>query len=220
MAVAETAWPSVRRSPRRRWEPQRGFSRASRRISSRASGARGGRPGPRRLPKAAHSRRTSARCQRSSVSGRTGKRCHSAPGQGVAQGGVEQAVAGAPARPLDRPPQPPNLVPEDEQLDLAGPRRRRPGQAHLEEQAEERVGDGQEHARSVAPIPASRERVSEPHTRLYAFVDGVLGYLTRPHGYPPSLFPGVLPWPRCAGSGACSGLLRDDVGLPSPADVC
>ena len=49
-------------------------------MRSRASGTRGGRPGPRRRPKAAHRRRARARCQWSRVSGRTGKRHHSARG--------------------------------------------------------------------------------------------------------------------------------------------
>ena len=61
--------------------------------------------------------------------------------QGPAQGGEEHTVAGTPAHPLDLSPEYPVLVPEDEQFDLASPRRRGAGQDHTEEQAEERVGD-------------------------------------------------------------------------------
>ena len=63
------------------------------------------------------------------------------PRQEPAQGREEQAVAGAPAHSLDLSPEYPVLVPEDEQFDLASPRRRAAGQHHTEEQAAERVGD-------------------------------------------------------------------------------
>ena len=66
MLVAETMKPSLRSSPQiRRW-PQHGFSRANRSASSRISGDSGGRPT--RPGGWRHFRRTSALCQRSSVS--------------------------------------------------------------------------------------------------------------------------------------------------------
>ena len=67
--VGETRKPSLASSPQiRRW-PQRGFSRASRNTNSRTSVGRRGRP--RRPARCRHFRRTSARCQRSSVRGVT-----------------------------------------------------------------------------------------------------------------------------------------------------
>jgi hypothetical protein len=62
--VAETVSPSPLISPAIRWWPQRGFSRARRRTSSRISPPTGGRPA-----RVAYVQRraTSRRCQRSSV---------------------------------------------------------------------------------------------------------------------------------------------------------
>ena len=45
IVVALTRIPSLRSSPSIRTQPQRGFSRTSRRISARTSGSMGGRPG-------------------------------------------------------------------------------------------------------------------------------------------------------------------------------
>ena len=68
--VAEILIPSLRSSPRIRWYPQRGFSRPSRTTRSLTLGSIGGRPSCPFFRKV-HFFRTSSRCQRSKVSGRT-----------------------------------------------------------------------------------------------------------------------------------------------------
>src|SRR6266540_4079863 len=65
--VADTGMPRPLSSPTIRLYPQCGFSRASRRISSRSERSSGGRPGGR--CEYVHRRAMSWRCQRSSVSG-------------------------------------------------------------------------------------------------------------------------------------------------------
>jgi hypothetical protein len=69
--VAETAIPTPFSSPTIRRYPQCGFSRASRTICARSDASTGGRPGF--LCGYVQRRATSWRCQRSSVSGLTGK---------------------------------------------------------------------------------------------------------------------------------------------------
>jgi hypothetical protein len=69
--VAETLIPSISSSPSMRIEPQRAFSRASRRTRLRVAAASGGRPG--RRPRRLRSPRNSARCQRREVCGLTAK---------------------------------------------------------------------------------------------------------------------------------------------------
>ena len=78
-SVAETLMPSLRSSPMIRAEPQLVFSRASRRISFRTSRSIGGRPG--RRCGNVQRRATRRRCQRSSVSGRTGNALQEQRGQ-------------------------------------------------------------------------------------------------------------------------------------------
>jgi hypothetical protein len=65
----DTQQSRPRSSPWIRTQPQRGFSRAKRRISSLTSAASGGRPVP--LARNVHLRLTSWRCQRSRVEGPT-----------------------------------------------------------------------------------------------------------------------------------------------------
>jgi hypothetical protein len=69
MVVAPTRMPRPRSSPWIRTHPQRGFSLARRRISSRTRGDIGGRPT--RLARYVHLRLTRSRCQRRSVAGVT-----------------------------------------------------------------------------------------------------------------------------------------------------
>jgi hypothetical protein len=69
IVVAPTRIPSLRSSPWIRTQPQRGFSRARRKTSSRRSLSSGGRPARRR--RYVHFLRTSSRCQRKSVCGET-----------------------------------------------------------------------------------------------------------------------------------------------------
>jgi hypothetical protein len=71
MLVGDTRKPSLPSSPQIRLWPQRGFSRASCSTSSRTSAGSSGRP--RRPEGCRHVRRTSARCQRSSVRGVTSR---------------------------------------------------------------------------------------------------------------------------------------------------
>jgi hypothetical protein len=68
--VAENRTPSLSSSPRMRWYPHRGLSLARRRMRAVVWPSSGGRPG---LPLLLndHFRRTSSRCHRSSVPGRT-----------------------------------------------------------------------------------------------------------------------------------------------------
>ncbi len=68
-----TRRPSFWRSPRIRSAPQSGFSSAMRRMRATVSAGGGGRPGPGRDLRH-QSARKPARCQRSSVSGRTTSR--------------------------------------------------------------------------------------------------------------------------------------------------
>ena len=140
--------------------------------SARArSGASGGRPGPRRRPKAAHFRRTSSRCQRSSVSGRTGKRPHSARGRQRLSARQEQAVARPPARPLDLPAQHAHLVPERQQLNRLRPCCRGADEREAQEPADEAVHQGEEHRASVLP------QCSSPTE--YSYPTGTLGTMVR-----------------------------------------
>lgn len=76
IVVAETRTCSLASSPRIRWYPHLGFSRARRRVSSAVSRCRPGRPAF-ALFRKVHFRRTSSRCQRSNVSGLTMKDDHS-----------------------------------------------------------------------------------------------------------------------------------------------
>jgi hypothetical protein len=71
MAVIDTRWPTLRSSPWTRTQPHFGLSFTTRRIKAMTSSERGGLPGPRSRPNAAHFRRTSSRCHPSTVSGVT-----------------------------------------------------------------------------------------------------------------------------------------------------
>jgi len=79
MLVGETLKPSFINSPLMRRSPQRGFSRASRSISSRISVNSGGRPT--RPMGRRHFHRTIARCHRSSVAGLTSRTCREERGR-------------------------------------------------------------------------------------------------------------------------------------------
>ena len=98
--VAETEMPRPLSSPTIRLYPQCGFSRASRRISSRSDDSSGGRPGFR--CEYVHRRATSWRCQRSSVSGLNGKARPGGPGQRAAQRRQQRTIS--PRQPRPRPP--------------------------------------------------------------------------------------------------------------------
>jgi hypothetical protein len=76
--VAETGMPRPLSSPTIRLYPQSGFSRARRRIRSRSERSSGGRPGLRCAY--VQRRATSWRCQRSNVSGLTGKQLQAVRG--------------------------------------------------------------------------------------------------------------------------------------------
>src|SRR3990172_1657012 len=79
IVVAPTLIPSLASSPEIRTHPQRGFSRAMRRISAVTSGSIGGRPGFFVLPYV-HFFLTSSRCQRRSVLGLTRNELHRSRG--------------------------------------------------------------------------------------------------------------------------------------------
>lgn len=79
IVVAATRIPSFRSSPSIRTQPQRGFSRARRRMSARSSASIGGRPG-RPVFWYVHFLRTSSRCHRRSVAGVTRKATHRSRG--------------------------------------------------------------------------------------------------------------------------------------------
>jgi hypothetical protein len=73
--------PQLEQLPRDPLRAPPGILPGRRTTSSTTASGSGGRPGPRRRPNAARFRRTSARCQPSRVSGRTGKTCHSGRGR-------------------------------------------------------------------------------------------------------------------------------------------
>ena len=132
--------------------PQRGFSRASRRISAITWSASAGRP-PRRCA-CVHLRATSRRCQRRIVSGVTRKldqrQRGSAPAQHRQQGTVGSSELGS----LHLAAQHGELVAEHGDLDVLGVLASQASKQHAEESACREVEERQGHRRIIArPCP-------------------------------------------------------------------
>src|SRR5450830_1388660 len=117
IVVAATRMPSLRSSPSIRTHPHRGFSRARRRMSSRIAASIGGRPG-RPVLRSVHFLLPSSRCQRGRVAGVTRKATQRSRGMTRLAAARRTCVDGPELAWARRPLQHPELMAEDEDLEV------------------------------------------------------------------------------------------------------
>ena len=83
-------------------------------------------------------------------------------GQQAAEPGQDEAVAGVVAGPLGLAAQDPDLLTQDEELDVAGRARPRANEEQVEQQTDARVGDREEHGGEWSPQPISHGHRARP----------------------------------------------------------
>src|SRR6266536_3293230 len=151
LAASET--PSPTNSPWIRRYPQPGFSRASRRTSSRTSPGVPGRPG--RRCGYVQRRATSSRCQRSSVTGETKNDGHARRGSATKRR-QQSPISRLKLRTPDLPLQHEQLVAQHEDLDLLLTLRPQPQHEQLQ-QPPQRPVQKRQHGASRTTHPSTAD---------------------------------------------------------------